>query len=158
MRVSHTYDRTLQQIVKQAYASDDPQRVRILRILDLLEDDRTTAPGIPRIKEFSRVTNITSTMPPPRYLTHKNDRIFPFFAGKHFVGRDRGCYLRLRHCHQISRIHCLLSVDKTGTFTAFDLASTNGTFVNDEQINDQGRELHAGDKLSLSHLCTFTVG
>ncbi len=69
------------------------------------------------------------------------------------IGRDEGCHLRPAS-PAISKKHCLLAV-RDGKAFAQDLGSTNGTFVNDEQIQGE-RELADGDRLRVGPL-DFTV-
>lgn len=69
------------------------------------------------------------------------------------IGRDEGCHLRPAS-PAISKKHCLLLVRGDKAFVR-DLESTNGTFVNDEQIAGE-RELADGDRLRVGPL-DFTV-
>lgn len=65
------------------------------------------------------------------------------------IGRDEGCHLRPAS-PAISKKHCLLLVRDNKAFVR-DLESTNGTFVNDEQITGE-RELADGDRLRVGPL------
>jgi pSer/pThr/pTyr-binding forkhead associated (FHA) protein len=65
------------------------------------------------------------------------------------IGRDEGCHLRPAS-PAISKKHCLLLVRDEKAFVR-DLESTNGTFVNDEQIAGE-RELADGDRLRVGPL------
>jgi pSer/pThr/pTyr-binding forkhead associated (FHA) protein len=65
------------------------------------------------------------------------------------IGRDEGCHLRPAS-PAISKKHCLLFVRDNKAFIR-DLESTNGTFVNDEQITGE-RELLEGDRLRVGPL------
>ena len=65
------------------------------------------------------------------------------------IGRDEGCHLRPAS-PAISKKHCLLFVRDSKAFVR-DMESTNGTFVNDEQITGE-RELADGDRLRFGPL------
>lgn len=65
------------------------------------------------------------------------------------IGRDEGCHLRPAS-PAISKKHCLLLVRDDKAFVR-DMESTNGTFVNDEQIAGE-RELANGDRLRVGPL------
>lgn len=62
----------------------------------------------------------------------------------YFVGRDPGCELTVVS-NLVSRQHARLTVDRDGGWSVQDLASTNGTFVNEERIDM--RRLSDGDQL-----------
>ena len=64
----------------------------------------------------------------------------------HFIiGRDRNyCHLLINLCG-ISRQHAVLKLDEHGSTTIIDLNSTNGTFVNGEQVTQ--RVLKDGDEI-----------
>ncbi len=65
------------------------------------------------------------------------------------IGRDEDCHLRPAS-PAISKKHCLLLVRGDKAFVR-DMESTNGTFVNDEQITGE-RELANGDRLRFGPL------
>ena len=68
------------------------------------------------------------------------------------IGRSRDCDLRLPDT-DTSRRHAKI-VCNAGRFVLHDLASTNGTFVNGERIEQ--RELRPGDRLQIgANLVTF---
>ena len=74
------------------------------------------------------------------------------------VGRDEGCHLRPAS-PAISKKHCLLFI-RDGKAFVRDLDSTNGTFLNDEQVQGE-RELSHGDRLRFGPLdfsVTLTPG
>jgi predicted component of type VI protein secretion system len=74
------------------------------------------------------------------------------------IGRDEGCHLRPAS-PAISKKHCILFVRGERAFVR-DMESTNGTFVNDEQIAGE-RELADGDRLRVGPLdfsVAFTPG
>jgi sulfite reductase (NADPH) flavoprotein alpha-component len=54
----------------------------------------------------------------------------------------------------VSRIHCRLTTDATGSLVVEDLDSTNGTFVNDLRI--QRAQLAAGDRLRIGR-CELSI-
>jgi pSer/pThr/pTyr-binding forkhead associated (FHA) protein len=62
------------------------------------------------------------------------------------VGRDPQCHLRPAS-PLISKRHCAL-IQKDGKVFVRDFGSTNGTFVNDEQVDGE-RELKDGDQLKI---------
>lgn len=50
----------------------------------------------------------------------------------------------------VSRVHCRLVVSSKGDLEVEDLASTNGTFVNDRRV--QKAELKTGDRLRIGRV------
>ncbi len=72
-------------------------------------------------------------------------RIFNLDGEVQRVGRDEDCEIMLTE-HEVSRSHCSVTVDAAGV-TVLDLESTNGTFVNEEKV--QERMLHDGDCLRI---------
>src|SRR5471030_433262 len=71
-------------------------------------------------------------------------------SGSHFViGRDEQCNLRPASA-TVSKRHCVLSV-KGGKVSLRDLDSTNGTFLNDQQIKGEAA-LKDGDVLKVGPL------
>jgi len=79
-------------------------------------------------------------------------KIFPLSADVTTLGRA-DCSLRIP-LEEISRQHCqvILSEDKA---TVKDLDSSNGTFVNGEQVTE--RDLQPGDVISLANALNFLV-
>jgi pSer/pThr/pTyr-binding forkhead associated (FHA) protein len=73
----------------------------------------------------------------------------PFFV----IGREADCQLR-PISDMVSKHHCALLVGENAAFV-HDLGSTNGTFVNDQQVRDK-TELHDRDSLRVGPLL-FTV-
>jgi pSer/pThr/pTyr-binding forkhead associated (FHA) protein len=65
------------------------------------------------------------------------------------IGRDPQCHLRPAS-PSISKRHCAL-IQRDGQIFLRDFDSTNGTFVNDEQIKGE-IELHEGDRLKVGPL------
>ena len=68
------------------------------------------------------------------------------------IGRGEGCNLRAP-LENISRRHCEISVEGD-EITVKDLASSNGTYVNNKRVNEA--PLKAGDRLVLGPV-VFTV-
>jgi pSer/pThr/pTyr-binding forkhead associated (FHA) protein len=62
------------------------------------------------------------------------------------IGRDKQCHLRLR-CTLVSRRHCAIAI-QDGRILIDDLRSTNGTFLNGEEVGVP-QELHHGDRLNI---------
>jgi predicted component of type VI protein secretion system len=73
----------------------------------------------------------------------------PIPGAQFFIGRDEGCHLRPAS-PAISKKHCAILVRGDKAFIR-DMESTNGTFVNDEQVTGE-RELADGDRLRVGPL------
>ncbi len=70
----------------------------------------------------------------------------PLKHGFYMIGRDRECQIRPKS-HSVSRRHCLLHHSGQG-LRVFDLASANGTRVNDQRLEpNQWMWLKTGDTL-----------
>jgi predicted component of type VI protein secretion system len=68
---------------------------------------------------------------------------------KFLIGRGEECHLRPQSS-MVSRKHCVIVIE--GNSAAIeDLGSTNGTFVNDEKL-EQRRELKSGDRIKVGVL------
>jgi predicted component of type VI protein secretion system len=76
-------------------------------------------------------------------------REIPIGSHEFLVGRGPECHLRPQSS-SVSRKHCAILIDK-GVASVVDFGSTNGTFVNDEQV-EQRRELRDGDRLRIGIL------
>ncbi len=61
------------------------------------------------------------------------------------LGRSSGCEISILD-PALSRNQCLFEL-RDGFIWITDLASANGTFVNDEQLDANSRELHVGDRV-----------
>lgn len=61
------------------------------------------------------------------------------------MGRGEQCLIVLQDS-KVSRVHSLLSVGPNG-MTVADAGSSNGTFVNGEEIDQNPRGLNAGDEV-----------
>lgn len=62
------------------------------------------------------------------------------------IGRDEMCELRLQD-RAVSKRHAIINSDKDGTLTIIDLGSTNGCFVNGQQIDRS--PLQIGDHIDI---------
>ena len=73
----------------------------------------------------------------------------PISKSEFLIGRDAKCHLRPTS-QTISKRHCALIV-RDDRFFVMDLKSTNGTFVNDDQLHGE-RELKDGDTVKVGPL------
>lgn len=80
-------------------------------------------------------------------------KVIPIPVAEFVIGRDEGCQLRPASA-AVSKKHCGLFVRGEKVF-ARDMGSTNGTFVNEQQITEE-TELKNGDHLTVGPLY-FTV-
>jgi len=80
---------------------------------------------------------------------HKGKEISVSTSSKFIIGRSSECQLRPAS-QAISKKHCALEV-RDGKCYVEDLGSTNGTFVNNEQLQGE-REVHDGDSLKVGPL------
>jgi len=71
-------------------------------------------------------------------------KTFPLEKGEVTIGRFEDCDVRL-DVDGISRLHCELKAGRGNTWTISDLQSTNGTLVNEEEV--QTTRLVPGDKI-----------
>lgn len=76
-------------------------------------------------------------------------RVIPVPVPEFVIGRDEGCHLRPAS-QAISKRHCAIVV-KDGKLWVRDFGSTNGTFVNDAQVDGE-IEVKAGDKVRVGPL------
>ena len=76
-------------------------------------------------------------------------RVIPVSLNQFVVGRDSKCQLR-PVSQTISKRHCEVFIREDRVFVK-DLGSTNGTFVNDEQVRGE-REVRDGDVLKIGPL------
>jgi len=76
-------------------------------------------------------------------------KIIPVTSAEFVIGRDPECQLRPAS-PAISKQHCALSTRGDKVFVR-DCGSTNGTFINDEQVAGE-REVKTGDKLKVGPL------
>jgi len=85
-------------------------------------------------------------------------KVIPVTATEFVIGRDPQCQLRPAS-PAVSKQHCAISL-RDGKVYVRDCGSTNGTFVNDEQVAAE-REVKAGDRLRVGPLefdLQFEVG
>lgn len=80
-------------------------------------------------------------------------KLVPVTVPQFLIGRDPQCHLR-PNSPIISKRHCTIQIRGDKVF-ARDLDSTNGTFVNDEQLKGE-RELQSEDRLKVGPL-SFVV-
>jgi len=76
-------------------------------------------------------------------------KVIPVTAADFVIGRDPQCQLRPAS-PAVSKQHCALSI-REGKVYVRDCGSTNGTFLNDEQVAAE-REAKAGDRLRVGPL------
>lgn len=76
-------------------------------------------------------------------------KAIPITVGEFLIGRDPQCQLRPAS-PAVSKQHAGITV-RDGKVFVRDCGSTNGTFVNDEQVGGD-REVHNGDKLKVGPL------
>jgi predicted component of type VI protein secretion system len=76
-------------------------------------------------------------------------KVIPVTAAEFVIGRDPQCQLRPAS-PAVSKQHCALSI-REGKVYVRDCGSTNGTFLNDEQVAAE-REAKAGDRLRVGPL------
>lgn len=69
------------------------------------------------------------------------------------IGRTNACDLRIP-ISSVSRQHCVLEVDADKNLRIRDLGSSNGTYINDERVQEV--VISAGDRLSVGPV-VFTV-
>jgi predicted component of type VI protein secretion system len=79
----------------------------------------------------------------------KAGRIIPITRSPYVIGRDEQCQLRPDKA-TVSKKHCAVLVRGERVFVR-DLQSTNGTFLNQERIQEE-RELRDGDRLQIAGL------
>ena len=69
----------------------------------------------------------------------------PILARSLYIGRDQSRAQIVFDDPTVSRLHARLVEEVEGVFMLHDEGSASGTFVNDERIDLQPRELHSGD-------------
>jgi pSer/pThr/pTyr-binding forkhead associated (FHA) protein len=77
---------------------------------------------------------------------------FPLTNPVSVIGRGEACELQIPLLN-VSRRHCELRIEQ-GVIRVKDLASSNGTYLNNQRINED--ELSAGDRLAIGPI-VFTV-
>jgi predicted component of type VI protein secretion system len=76
-------------------------------------------------------------------------KVIPVTASEFVIGRDPQCQLRPAS-PAVSKQHCAISI-RDGKVFIRDCGSTNGTFINDEQVTAE-REVKAGDRVRVGPL------
>lgn len=74
--------------------------------------------------------------------------------GRNLIGRDKEQVDHHIDAHQISRVHCEINVSEQ-RITIHDLGSHNGTYVNNERIEDH--DLKMGDEIGVSRTIAFRL-
>jgi pSer/pThr/pTyr-binding forkhead associated (FHA) protein len=80
---------------------------------------------------------------------HNQGKVLEIKLSQFVIGRDPQCHLRPTSS-KISKRHCAVLQRDNKAFVR-DFESTNGTFVNDEQVKGEV-ELHDGDRLKMGSL------
>jgi hypothetical protein len=80
----------------------------------------------------------------PRQMPRHMDLL----SGKNIIGRDRSQVNLVIEHPVISRKHCQIKEEINGGFRIQDLNSRNGTFVNNRQVDKNGRVLQPDDEIS----------
>lgn len=92
----------------------------------------------------------------PCFLLDESQQIYPLHAGVNTIGRmvDNDVVLR-DEC--ISRRHCAIVVHHNWQCELYDIASKNGTFLNNQRI-ERPTPLRSGDRITLcNRTLTFYV-
>ena len=79
----------------------------------------------------------------------RSGKVMPIQGNQLVIGRGEGCDLQ-PHTDLISRHHCVIIVTDSRVMIR-DLGSKNGTFVNDERVEEE-QGLMAGDRLRIGPL------
>ena len=78
--------------------------------------------------------------------------------GKYSIGRHPANHIQLwAQDLTVSRIHCLLVVSPDNRITIYDLASSNGTFVNDEQVPEGGIDVQFEERIKIGEHYILTL-
>ncbi len=78
-------------------------------------------------------------------------KVIPVTSQQFLIGRDPQCQLRPAS-QSISKQHCVLVI-RNQSVTIKDFGSTNGTFLNEEQLKaDEEHELKSGDRVRVGPL------
>ncbi len=72
-------------------------------------------------------------------------RVFPLRVGKNRIGGERGCEIRLEDDPQVSGQHALI-LHRGGTLYLTDRMSTNGTFLNGDEVDPAANAVVLGDR------------
>ncbi len=98
-----------------------------------------------------RAACVSVTPPPPSanttYWLQDGDKLYPLIVGVNSIGRlpDNKVVIRDEH---ISRRHCAIIIHRDGQAEVHDVASKNGTILNDAKIAGPTR-IRCGDRIRL---------
>lgn len=99
--------------------------------------------------EFRGLCAAVTPPPPPNatFWLQDGDKLYPLKVGVNGVGRlpDNAVVIRDEH---ISRRHCAIIIHRDGQAEVHDVASKNGTILNDAKIAGPTR-IRAGDRIRL---------
>jgi pSer/pThr/pTyr-binding forkhead associated (FHA) protein len=89
---------------------------------------------------------------PFAYLVSKEEssKRYPILSTTWRIGRRRNNELTLDDT-SVSRLHAKIHRDNNGNFFIVDMASLNGTYVNDEQVST--KKLQEGDIIEIGKIC-----
>jgi len=111
--------------------------------LDTEDMDKTISKGVKPI-ELDREERLASLVV---LSGPQTGRIFRIGDQPMLIGRSKGCHIYLPE-EGISRHHAQVEREESGDVSLSDLRSTNGTFVNGQQIERQ--KLNDGDKIQIA--------
>ena len=148
--------------------SDEQRRDLFRRVRQVLQracGDQTVAgdsrvlPAYAAIQGDSTLAFTPEQLPRdcPCFLLDESQQVYPLHVGVNTIGRlaDNDIVLR-DDC--ISRRHCAIVVHHDWHCELYDVASKNGTFVNDQRIS-QPTPLSSGDRITVcNHVLTFYSG
>jgi len=88
---------------------------------------------------------------PFAYLVSQEEHAkrYPILRTTWRIGRKRSNELSLND-PSVSRLHAKIQRDNNGNFFIMDMASLNGTYVNDEQVSKQ--KLQEGDLIEIGNI------
>jgi hypothetical protein len=91
--------------------------------------------------------NTASIELPCRFALMEGNTIYPLKVGLNTLGRSSENDVVLKE-HYISRRHCAIVVHVGSACEVFDMASRNGTFLNDHSLTGSHR-LRSGDRIRI---------
>ena len=80
-------------------------------------------------------------------------KVFPLPSSVTVIGRRHNCDLRIP-LDAVSRRHCELSMQDSSILLR-DLGSRNGTYLNGNRMDHEGRRLEPGDQIQIGPLTFF---